>query len=459
MALIILGKTKDDKGTQLEQLTRVLLKHQGYSNIVTNIQVGGGSELDVTAERKDVVGIKEIKTPVLCECKAHQTPIALTDWLKFIGKLTIARRTNDRTIGLMLALNGANGAVIGSYKSDFAGDDTIQLIANDDLMSLLQQVYGIPDSDNIRSVFTAVPGLRVEDIHLVYYMRKLYWLVSLGEQQFTLCDSRGNLSERKNIENLLPLLCGSTPYDEDGYVDIFETFELQRRRTILKVRIITELACGRVVNKQVVDTLAKEVGAGKVNIPSLLANDPFLLFEKEKRIISLKDADEINYCDFYRSVLSSLLPVDLIMSDYYQNHIDDNLLDEIWKIQGGFHIDEKDKESCLTILRLSPSSLQYALNPDRLFHGYKAVQGDEQMRALYESHFKSVLFNRFQNDYQNQSLAKMFLAKGFSKASIQTTLSFGEKETTHMMSAKQNFVWIDQKEFGQAVMVVTKEGI
>lgn len=459
MALIILGKTKDDKGTQLEQLTKNLLKSQGYSNIVTNIQVGGGSEIDVTAERKDVAGVKEIRTPVLCECKAHQTPIVLSDWLKFIGKLTVARRTNDRTIGLMLALNGANGAVIGSYKSDFAGDDTVQLIANDDLMSLLQQVYRIPDSDSIRSVLSTVPGLKVEDIDIVYYKQKLYWLVSLGEQQYTFCDSNGNLAERKCIKELLSLLSGSTPYDESGYVDIFESFELQRRRVILKVRIITELACERVVNRKVVDALSKEVGAGTIDLPLLLANDPFLHFEKGKNVVSLKSEKDINYCDFYRSVLSSAFPADLIMSDYYQNHIDEKLLDEIWKIQGGFHVDEKDKENCITILRLSPSSLLYALNPDRLFQGYKVVQGDKQMRALYESHFKSALFERFQNDYQNQSLAQLFLAKGFSKASIQTSLSFGEKESIRTLSAKQNFVWIAQKDLGQAVMVVTKEGI
>lgn len=87
------------------------------------------------------------------------------------------------------------------------------------------------------------------------------------------------------------------------------------------------------------------------------------------------------------------------------------------------------------------------------------VQGDDQMRALYESHFKSVQFNCFQNDYQNQSLSKLFLAKGYRKASIQTSLSFGEKETIHTMSAKQNFVWVTSKDIGQAVMVVAKDGI
>ena len=151
MAFIILGKTSDDKGSQLEQLTKTLLSHQGYSNISTNVQVGGSSELDVTASKKDTTGVKEIITPVLCECKAHQAPITLPDWLKFIGKLTIARKKNNRTIGLMLALSGANGNVIGSFSEDFNNDDSVQLIANDDLMNLLLEVFNLPNADSIRN--------------------------------------------------------------------------------------------------------------------------------------------------------------------------------------------------------------------------------------------------------------------------------------------------------------------
>lgn len=43
MKLYILGKTKDDKGTQLEQLTCKILEYQGYVNVATNIQVSGAS--------------------------------------------------------------------------------------------------------------------------------------------------------------------------------------------------------------------------------------------------------------------------------------------------------------------------------------------------------------------------------------------------------------------------------
>lgn len=115
MKLYILGKNTDDKGSQLEELTRDILATQGYGNIVTNSVYSGGSEIDVVASRKSLTGVNNMDYPVICECKAHDKAIVMTDWLKFIGKLYIAKLKNKYTIGLMLALSGANGNVVGSY--------------------------------------------------------------------------------------------------------------------------------------------------------------------------------------------------------------------------------------------------------------------------------------------------------------------------------------------------------
>ena len=39
MKLVILGKNKDDKGTQLEQLAIKILRSQGYVDIIPNTSV------------------------------------------------------------------------------------------------------------------------------------------------------------------------------------------------------------------------------------------------------------------------------------------------------------------------------------------------------------------------------------------------------------------------------------
>lgn len=113
MQLYILGKNNDDKGTQLEQLTVKILEHQGLEDITTNIQGVGGNEIDITAYSQTTIGIYPQKTKVIGECKAHRTPINITDWLKFIGKVHYAREMEANVIGIMVCLSGANGAVVG----------------------------------------------------------------------------------------------------------------------------------------------------------------------------------------------------------------------------------------------------------------------------------------------------------------------------------------------------------
>ena len=148
MKLYILGKNTDDKGSQLEDRTRDILASQGYENIVANTVYSGGSEIYVAASYKKQVGIKNMDFPVICECKAHDKAIVITDWLKFIGKLYIEKLKNEHTIGLMIALSGANGNVVGSY-NDIKDKGFIQLIANDDLIVLLAKKYSLSELSSI----------------------------------------------------------------------------------------------------------------------------------------------------------------------------------------------------------------------------------------------------------------------------------------------------------------------
>jgi hypothetical protein len=50
--MLILGKSSDDKETQLENLTRSILSALGFTKIVSNEIRNGGEEIDVTAEKE-----------------------------------------------------------------------------------------------------------------------------------------------------------------------------------------------------------------------------------------------------------------------------------------------------------------------------------------------------------------------------------------------------------------------
>ena len=304
-----------------------------------------------------------------------------------------------------------------------------------------------------------MPGLKVEDIDLVYYKKKTYWLASFGEQRYTICNSNGDLAKHNDVQEIIPLLKGATQYEDNGYVDIFEGFELQRRKKQLKITIMAELACGRTVTIKDVGAIAKEFGVGNIDIEELFTDEAFLDFDRSKKTITLKCDDKIDFCNFYRFVLCDNIPVNLVMSDFYQNHIDENLLEMIWEIQNSFSLDDGEKQSCLHILRLSPTALLYALTPDTMFHGYQIIKFDEQMRTLYQSHFKSNLFKYFQNDFHNQNLYKLFLTKGANKAIVQSQLTVVGKNIHFSLEAKQNFILVGQKGVDQAILVVAKDNV
>ena len=87
MKLLLLEQNKDKKGTLLETIVKVLLSSYGYDYVATNEIGSGGNEIDVVAE-KHMTNFGVSKTyPLICECKAHENPVNMNDWLKFLGKV------------------------------------------------------------------------------------------------------------------------------------------------------------------------------------------------------------------------------------------------------------------------------------------------------------------------------------------------------------------------------------
>ena len=184
MRLYILGKNSDDKGTQLEQLTVRILESQRLQNIQTNIQGSGGNEVDVTAHLLQPIGVKTEEVKVIAECKAYNDPINMSDWLKFIGKLCYANKKTSHTIGIMICLSGANGAVVGMYNENHIADQTVQLIANGDLINLISTCFEVEQEIKVRERIVAMSYDNIYEMNLLFYDKKIYWAISLPSQRF-----------------------------------------------------------------------------------------------------------------------------------------------------------------------------------------------------------------------------------------------------------------------------------
>lgn len=459
MKLIILGKTNDDKGTQLEQLTKRILEYQGYSNIVTNVQVSGASELDVTASKVERVGINDINTPVICECKAHEKPISMVDWLKFIGKLHIARKIEPRTIGLMLALSGANGAVIGSETSDFKDDPCVQLIANDDIVTLLSKVYNLPEPNSIKEQLSHWPIPPITEINPVYYNSQIWWLVGCEDGHFTLCLSDSKPATFDQVKEILPLLPNFTIYQEEAFVDIWNSVE-----TGIKMRQIEKFIVIELLKESPLDiTSVRQLYSGidEQLFNASIKNSIFISTDQENNTLNLCDFFTTTKVDLYRFLLDGECPVDVFSLKFYQSNIDEDLLKQIWTIQGGFELPAELTDKCLQLLRLSPSAMVYALQPDGFLSAAQVMEGNSDMMNLYYDHFMGTLQESFLNDFKRPELSGLYFHSfHIDKVKIRTSSSICfEGEDSVEISVEQNYALAKLGESDQAVLIVTKKDV
>ena len=456
MKLYILGKSKDDKGTQLEQLTSKILEYQGYTNIQTNVQVSGASEIDVTALKTVKTGVKDISTPVICECKAHEKPIVMTDWLKFIGKLYIARKTEPGTIGLMLALSGANGAVIGSAANDFRDDATTQLIANDDIINLLSQVFGLVDIVSAKSRLSILPMSRVIDVNLVYYNYLVWWIVECEDGHFTLCHSDLKPATLEEANAILSMIPNVTIFQEKDFFDVWQNMETGMQiRQLQKSLLSSLLTKGSMMKDQIYEQYKD---FDNQILTEAMDSCKFFTSYDDKASLCLCDFSNVDIVDLYRFILDGDCPIEILASDFYQDNINNDLLEQIWIIQGGFRLPSEMVSDCLHLLKFSPSALRYALKKDRVLSLAYMVKDNKEMTELYNSHFMSKLQNGFIVDFRNSVLSNLYYnIYGVMKMQICTSTKLYLKENNNInINVRQNYTLAKLEGTDQTIIIVTK---
>ena len=399
MQLYILGKNRDGKGTALEELTGAILSQLGYK-VVRNYIGYGGHEIDVEAKyEQEVLGEKKV-IPVVCECKAHDKPIVIGDWLKFLGKVLVERMNNAQTMGVMIALSGANGNVQSNYDK-LPDKSYLSLICNEQLTSAVGSHYKLKSVEEIRSFVEHKTVRAIDTINLVYYEKEIWWLVGFVHGEFTILSDKLTVVDDKYLDDFLNNLQDVSSYSKDGYKDILKE-EIGRIRTEIIARTIVLLL---MQNRELsVDDLLEQTKR-TAHQPDIDRNEliktveDYPCFEMaENGDVRMREFDTEGMMEFYRWYLSGQFIVDSIVCDYYRGHISNELLDRIIELQSGIQLSEEQRADCLFILRLSPSALMYALHPDPLI-----------TRSRNESTANVPEFNKFHTERFMNSLTDNFI--------------------------------------------------
>ena len=147
MQIIVLGQHQQDVGKQLEQLTGEILGYLDYSNITFNDRGRGGNEIDVTAEHTQQSIGQGFKRELICECKAYSDPVAMPDWLKFLGKIFTKELGSNRVNGCFIALSGVNGNVRGHYRDLRTFRPDIEIVTSEEISVQFTKQFALVTSD------------------------------------------------------------------------------------------------------------------------------------------------------------------------------------------------------------------------------------------------------------------------------------------------------------------------
>lgn len=453
MRLYILASGKDAKGTQLEYLTKSILDSLGYQYVATNYITAGGDEIDVYAKVRIPTPGKMMEYPVLCECKAHESPISENDWQKFLGKMFKQRQKNSLTQGLMIALSDANGNVKGDYdQSHYEG---IQLLQGNDLIQSLSKAFSLESEPIAREQVLHLTNETVISVDMVLFEKEIYWLFTFASGQFSLFDKNYHSLSEGVSDRLIPLLSKYTTLKPSSYKDIRKEFELVQRRDLVHTVLCWRMMRGTLHFQDAVSDVVHLTNGTVIpdikDVEEVAATLPFAGIDSQLKTVSLKAPEEIDYLVFYREALRGPIPA-FLFSDYYLQHIDYRLLDRIFEIQFGLTLEEKDREKCLFLLRHSPGALRYALYPDR-FVKSMVVMDEHTDNHSARNHFVEQLISFFIDDLKGDGSSFVFSKLGLrdfkKEIAVNVTDKTGEEQS---ISTSQRLFSI-QHDDGSTVIV------
>ena len=396
--MLILGMTADDKGAQLEQLVRAVLEQQGYKKVRSNVIGAGGNELDVVAVREStIVGGVQV-TNLMCEAKALADPVNMPAWQRFLGKLFIERVKDSNTVGMLIALNGVNGNVMGSYNDLKTHDSALFLFEGTDLIELAidskqaAEESGIPDA--VTAQFHKLP----RRIEVAYYRGAFYWLVRWTDDEYSVVDGHGRMLLSDDVEGLrgaLEATVSGTLLASD------EARAEAEARHLARLGVINKLFRGEEV---VIDGDQETTEAARA-----LSEEPFTRVEDDRLIlVPPSELDAPSVARLFTAMLENTVRVAMLSFMINGPHAAyvARLVELIPDLQAGFTLDEPEAQSLSAIAPLFPSVWAAIASPMPMITTHRVTHdlADEAMLAADRAAFWEAIVEAIRRDYGNARL-------------------------------------------------------
>jgi hypothetical protein len=346
--VLILGRTSDDKGTQLETLVRTILEGQGYVRVRCNLVGSGGNELDVVAERESVVMDDVQLTPVMCEAKAYANPVDMPVWQRFLGKLFLERARDTNTVGLLVALNGVNGNVAGSYRDLRRADTAVFVFEGSTLIEQARESGQVAPEDIVRELARTRTHRDPQRVEPGYYRGGWYWVLFGDDDYYSITDGLGELLSADAVESLRPALENSVT---GTLLAADEVRAAAEARHATRLRLMHVLFRG--------DVVVPSEWPAERDVIAALTEEPFCVVDQDGsvRLLPPEQLGAPAVSRLFLSLFDNVLPVSLLGFAVEGLHVPYvlRLIEVMPEIQSGFRLESEDVGTLEAVAPMFPS--------------------------------------------------------------------------------------------------------
>ncbi len=406
MKLRVFGNSSDDKGTQLERLTKRLLEGLGYQQVALNVVGSGGSEVDIRAEFRAPGLDGEITLHLIGECKAYDSTVTLPDWLKFLGKLYLERLKPQNVRGIYIALSGVNGNLSGAYDDFRVHDQTVDLISGEKLAQHVVREFKLPDVSSLEKRVGRLTTDNIAQISLGYRNDRAFWIVEFVNESFAVFMG-DSLSEPPSDELIQTI---SNQIQAAKYRDLSHEMIAQNRVILARKHVLGQLILGRSISADLEESLfPPNMTPSQSDISAAIRS-----LRTEGKIVTAEGVDVLpdllsnisKRAEILREIVTGICLWRYIGNDHWDALVDEDLLQESLRIKDGLVIEQDARAKAVLLMRWSPSALMWALTPDPILCGQrgKNPQLDERMLPEHARYYLLQIVNLAAGDFRNPQL-------------------------------------------------------
>ena len=320
------------------------------------------------------------------------------------------------------------------------------LVKGDNLLDELKKIYKLCDVEKVNEVLEQFTSRRYRSLEVAYYNRAVYWVIIFEDDTYTVLDAEGKQIEDERLDDLKNMIEASL--SAQPYIGLKQEAEAQQRAIQAKKSVLSKLirSNGKIKTVELISEETFNFNNSEYNqaVEELVA-EGWINESENKTEIFFPDEDQGIFYSHLSSVYHFLLGgkaqfdlIGMLKSNFYTSHINEQFVAEIQRIQGNLPLSDSDIQDAIKILKLSPSAVLWAVQPDQMIITHRnnpKFNFGESMDRFDRNYFFRELYRSLRHDLTHP-IARTYLLDVFKIREIETKQKIIKKITLEIFIIK-----------------------